>query len=106
MPLYRAAEVPARLLAPGFHARPMHGDALTVMHVEIDAGADLPRHQHPHEQAVTVLRGCLLLTVGDAEHELRPGMTLFIPGNVPHHARCPEPTAVLDVFSPVREDLR
>jgi len=106
MPLYKVSDFTPRLLAPGFRAVPLHGDQLTVMHVTIDGGSDLPRHQHPHEQAATVITGRLLLTIGETEHDLRPGMTAFIPGGVPHHAHCPELTTVIDVFTPVREDLR
>jgi quercetin dioxygenase-like cupin family protein len=76
------------------------------MHVRIDANSHLPRHSHPHEQATTVLRGRLLLTIGDDEHELTPGMTAFMPSGVPHHAFAPEFCEVIDCFTPVREDLR
>ncbi len=106
MPVLTIADVPERLLAPGICAHAMHGDALSVVHVRLDAGADLPRHQHPHEQSTTVISGRLLLTIGDETFDLHPGMTAFIPGNVPHHAHAPEAALVLDVFTPTRDDLR
>ncbi|MBX9929667.1 MAG: cupin domain-containing protein [Gemmatimonadaceae bacterium] len=106
MPLHRLQDTPVRELAPGLHAQVLHGDALSVMHVRVDAEARLPRHAHPHEQATTVIRGRLLLTVGDEEYDLSPGMTAFIPSGVPHHAYAPESCEVIDLFTPVREDLR
>ena len=98
--------LPERELAPGIFARLMHGTALTVMRVRLDAGARLPRHAHPHEQVTTVLSGHLQLTVGDTVCELGPGTTVFIPSGTSHHALAVEPTDAIDVFTPVREDYR
>src|SRR3954463_6543053 len=79
MTLVDIASVPDRILAPGFRARLMHGASLTIMRVQIDAGSHLPRHQHPHEQATTILSGRLQLTVGETLYDMGPGMTVFIP---------------------------
>lgn len=98
--------LPERELAPGIFARLMHGTALTVMRVRLEPGARLPRHEHPHEQVTTVLRGHLQLVVGDTVCEVGPGSTVFIPSGTPHHALAIEATDVIDVFTPVREDLR
>ena len=38
--------------------------------------------------------------------EMGPGSTVFIPGGTPHHALAIESTDVIDMFTPVREDLR
>ena len=72
----------------------------------IDEGAEVPEHQHPHEQVVNVLEGALALTVDGAEHVLHAGDVVAIPGGVRHAARALSPCRVLDVFSPVREDYR
>ena len=106
MTLVDIASVPDRILAPGFRARLMHGASLTIMRVQIDAGSHLPRHQHPHEQATTILSGRLQLTVGETLYDMGPGMTVFIPGGSPHQAFAPVATEALDVFTPVREDYR
>ncbi|MDX2192396.1 MAG: cupin domain-containing protein [Gemmatimonadales bacterium] len=106
MPPIDIATVPEREIWPGYHARPIHGDALSLMRVRIEAGAPLPRHQHHHEQATTVLTGRLRLVVNGETVELGPGMTAFIPANMPHEGIALEATDVLDVFTPVREDFR
>lgn len=100
------ATLPERELASGIFARLMHGTALTVMRVRLEPGARLPRHEHPHEQVTTVLRGHLQLVVGETVCEMGPGSTVFIPSGIPHHALAIEATDVIDVFTPVREDLR
>ena len=106
MTVVDVASLPERILAPGFHARVMHGTSLTIMRVQIDAGSHLPRHQHPHEQATTILSGHLQLTIGETVHEMGPGTTVFIPGGAPHQAFAPVETEAIDVFTPVREDYR
>ena len=97
--------IPTRDLAPGIHARVMHGHALSMMRVHIDAGSDLPEHSHPHEQGGMLIRGTLELTIGDETRLCQPGSMFLIPPNVKHRAvAVGGPCVVLDVFSPVRED--
>jgi quercetin dioxygenase-like cupin family protein len=72
----------------------------------IDAGAEVPEHDHPHEQVVNVLEGELALTVDGTEHVLHPGDVVAIPGGTRHAARALAPSYVLDVFAPVRDDYR
>ena len=92
-------------LYPGFLARAIHGDELTLAVVEIDPGAELPEHHHANEQFGIVISGSLVFRVGDEERELVPGTTWRIPSEVPHSARAGgDGAVVLDVFSPPRAD--
>ena len=91
---------------PGFHGRFLHSEAMTFAWWAIDAGAEVPEHEHPHEQVVNVLEGELALTVDGTEQTLHPGDVVAIPGGVRHAARALTPCRVLDVFSPVRDDYR
>ena len=91
---------------PGFHGRFVHSGAMTFAWWTIDEGAEVPGHEHPHEQVVNVLEGELALTVDGTEHVLHPGDVVTIPGGVRHAARALTPCRVLDVFSPVRDDYR
>jgi len=106
MPHYDLDAVPARDLFPGFTARLVHTPLVTHSFVQCEAGASFPEHQHPHEQTVIVLEGELELRAGDETCRLTPGMVYAIPGNVPHSGRAVVASRVLDVFSPVREDLK
>lgn len=106
MPLHRLDSLPTRELFPGFTARLVHTPLVTQSFVACTAGASFPEHRHPHEQTVIVLEGELELHVGDETHRLTPGSVFAIPGNVPHSGRAIVDTRVLDVFSPVRDDLR
>lgn len=106
MSVHHLDQLTTRELFPGFTARLVHTPAVTYSFVHCEAGAAFPEHQHPHEQTVIVLEGALDLTVAGTTYRLTPGVVLPIPGNTPHSGRAVVTTRVLDVFSPVREDLR
>ena len=99
-------DVDERELMPGFRGRFVHTDSMTFAYWSIEAGAQLPVHDHPHEQVVNVLEGRFELVLDGVCHELEPGMVLPIPGGVPHSGRALTDCRILDVFSPVREDYR
>jgi quercetin dioxygenase-like cupin family protein len=106
MPFLEIETLPTRELFPGFTARLVHTPLVTQSFVTCTAGAAFPEHQHPHEQTVIVLEGELQLVVAGTPHRLTPGTVFVIPGNVPHAGTALVATRVLDVFSPVREDLK
>lgn len=91
--------------APGCRIRTPYGRNLMLSYLEMDAGAEVPLHHHPHEQGGVLLSGTLDLTIGDETRRVTPGSLFLIPSNVPHRAVAVDgPAVVLDVFSPVRED--
>lgn len=90
---------------PGCRMRTPHGQHLMLSFLEMDAGAEVPLHSHPHEQGGILLEGKVALTIGDETRVVLPGSMFIIPPNVPHRAVAVDgPAKVLDVFSPVRED--
>ena len=85
--------------------RTPYGQNLMLSYLEMDEGAVVPLHQHPHEQAGMLLKGRLELTIGDEVRVVGPGSMFIIPPGTPHKAvAIGGPAVVLDVFSPVRED--
>ncbi len=98
-------DVPPIEPVPGCRMRTPFGKHLMLSHLEMDAGAEVPLHSHPHEQGGMLIRGKLQLTIGDETRLCNPGDMFLIPPNVPHRAVAVDgPALVLDVFSPVRED--
>lgn len=81
------------------------GQNLMLSYLEMDDGAEVPLHSHPHEQGGMLIRGRLELTIGDEMRVCEAGAMFLIPPHVPHRAvAVGGPVVVLDVFSPVRED--
>ncbi len=92
-------------LGPGVRIRTPHGERIMISLVEIDAGAVVPPHAHPHEQAGIVLEGEMELTIGEERRILKKGEAYIIPGGTEHSARSAGgPCRALDIFSPIRED--
>jgi len=104
--LHQLSELPAREVFPGFHGRFLHSETMTFAYWEVDAGAVVPDHAHPHEQVVNMLAGELELVVDGTAHRLHAGDLFVIRGGSQHSARALAPCRILDVFSPVREEYR
>jgi len=100
------ADLPERKLVPGYVGRYAHSDKVTVGRVDIEAGAVLPEHSHPHEQWTAVLSGSLELTVAGHTQVLTPGVLLYIAPGEPHSARALSACQVMDIFHPARDDYR
>ena len=90
---------------PGVRIRTPFGKHLMLSYLEMDEGAEVPLHHHPHEQGGILLQGRLQLTIGDETRTVEAGAMFLIPPDVPHRAVAVDgPVVVLDIFSPVRED--
>lgn len=94
-------------LAPGVQARTFWQDEMLVAIVDLESHSEVPTHNHPHEQAGSVLSGELSLTIDGETRTLTQGDAYLIPGNVEHSATTGDmPARVIDVFSPVREEYK
>jgi len=97
----------AKETAPGAHIRTFWGKEMLLSIVDLAADSVVPAHNHPHEQAGTVISGKLELTIGGEKRWIKPGDTYIIPGGVEHGGRTGDtPAKILDVFSPVRKEYQ
>ena len=106
MAFIHISDLTERQMIPGFHARMHHGEHMTVSFWDVDAGAILPEHSHPHEQITTIIRGTFEMTVGGEKKIVEPGDVAVIPPQTSHSATALTACYIVDVFSPVREDYR
>lgn len=101
-------QIPPRAPRPGIATRRFDSDGMTIVRYEFQPGASFPRHSHPEEQVVIVLRGRVTFTVDGHPLELGPGDICHVGAHVPHGATAgPEPVEFLNLLSPRRtaEDL-
>jgi quercetin dioxygenase-like cupin family protein len=97
----------AKEVVPGVRLRTFWGDEMLVSIADLEPGAVLPAHSHPHEQVGHVISGEIEITIDGEPRLVRPGDTFIIPGGVEHGVQVGSaPAQVLDVFSPVREDYQ
>jgi quercetin dioxygenase-like cupin family protein len=105
MPFVDLSQIPAIEPVPGCRMRTPHGQNVMLSYLEMEDGAEVPLHHHPHEQAGMLIKGQVQLTIGEETRICDAGSLFIIPPNVPHRAVAVNgPAVVLDVFSPVRED--
>ena len=105
MPFINIDDIEPISPVPGCRMRTPFGQNLMLSYLEMDEGAEVPLHSHPHEQGGMLLRGRVELTIGDETRVCEAGSMFMIPPHVPHRAvAVGGPAVVLDVFSPVRED--
>jgi len=79
-------------------------DRMMLVHHRMQADWVGAKHSHPHEQLVYIIRGRLRVTVGQDAFEVAAGGSFIVPGGVEHQASALEPSEVLDVFTPFREE--
>lgn len=80
------------------------GERTSIQRFVIEPGADVPEHDHPHEQVGVVTEGTATFVVDGEELAVGPGDTYVIPGDEPHAARNDgdDPVVGYDIFSPPR----
>ena len=93
-------------IVPGFRARFVHSEHMTLAYWNIDAGAALPDHAHIHEQIVNVIQGEFAFTLDGETRTLVAGSVVNIPSNVKHSGKALTNCKIIDAFYPVREDYR
>ena len=104
---FKLDELPDVPLRDGVSARFVSGGRMMLSFVRLGPGAEVPSHDHAHEQLGYMLEGSMYLTIGDEERLIKPGDAYAIPGGVRHKAiGGPEGGLALDIFSPPREDYQ
>ena len=82
----------------------IYGEKTLMTEFLLKKGGQLPMHSHPHEQTGYLVKGRIRLFIGSDEHDVEPGDSWCIPGDVEHGVTVIEDSQVVEVFSPVRED--
>ncbi|MBN8531751.1 MAG: cupin domain-containing protein [Alphaproteobacteria bacterium] len=90
----------------GFQGRFLHTPNLTLSLWNVEPGALLPEHNHPHEQITQVLEGTFELTIDGIKNTMQAGSVAIIPPHARHSGMAVTSCRLMDIFFPVREDYR
>lgn len=82
-----------------------HDDMLMMVRVQFDRDAIGYVHTHPHRQVTYVEYGSFEVLIGEEKRVLKTGDCFFIPPGIPHGVVALEQGALVDVFTPAREDF-
>jgi quercetin dioxygenase-like cupin family protein len=80
------------------------GEKTLITNLLIAKGANIPCHNHIHEQTGFLKSGCLEFLIDGKRIVANPGDSWMIPGYILHGATAVEDSDVIEVFAPVRED--
>ncbi len=105
MSYFTICELDAKSLSEDVEIRLVPGVNMTMVFFKMKAGAEIPKHSHPHEQMGTVLKGVIDLTIADVQKTVNEGDAYHIAPNVSHRGIAQTEAEVIEVFSPPREDL-
>ena len=102
----KLAEIPSKEIMPGYHGKLVHGETISWAFWEVKEGAEVPQHQHHHEQIMHVVEGRFEFTLDADTQVYLPGDVVVIPSNTPHSGKAITACKLMDVFSPVREEYK
>ena len=98
--------VPWEEIDPGVKRKIMaYDDKLMVVKVQFEKGSIGTIHQHSHSQISHVESGTFEIEINGYTKTLAAGDAFYVPPNVLHGAVCLAAGILIDVFSPMREDL-
>jgi quercetin dioxygenase-like cupin family protein len=102
---FKHGDVNAVEMLPGLIRRVLAtSDVMMLAEFTFEKGVEVPEHTHPHDQVGYVVAGRMRMVMGEEALECGPGDSYHAPPDVPHAGVALEPSIVVDVFSPPRED--
>ena len=103
---FKRDEQPLLPLGGGLTRRILaENEEMMAVEVTFERGAVGAMHTHPHTQITYVLSGRFEATLGDTTKIIETGDSYLTPPHLPHGVLCLEAGALLDVFTPRREDF-
>ncbi len=103
---YDWSAVPVESLGNGIERQMIIGQRLMLCRLRFAPHTVTEPHSHLHEQITLVERGRVLFVIGDEERIAREGDVLHFPPGCWHGATIlDEEVVLLDIFTPLREDI-
>jgi len=91
---------------PGVRRRILEAQGrLMLMEVQFAVGAAGYVHNHIHEQISYCIAGKFEYSLDGRVQVLSAGESIYVPSNARHGAKALEAGTLIDVFTPLREDL-
>jgi len=91
----------------GVEMHAMEAEKMTLSVVDMEPHAVIDEHRHPHEQIGYMVEGEAEFILEGKSFHVRAGQMWRLPGGVPHKVIAGDrPMRAIDVFYPVREDMR
>lgn len=82
-----------------------YNDTMMMVKINFEKGVKGIVHRHPHTQATFVESGVFEFTIGEEKKIVKQGDACFMVSDILHGCECLETGALIDVFTPGREDF-
>ncbi|PKL71176.1 MAG: cupin domain-containing protein [Chloroflexi bacterium HGW-Chloroflexi-4] len=93
-----------REIMPGIKVKTLvYGDKSLLVEFLMAKNSKLDPHSHPEEQNGYLVSGRMRLYFNGEVHEVFPGDSWNVPGNLEHSGDILEDSVVIGVFAPVRQ---
>jgi quercetin dioxygenase-like cupin family protein len=103
---YEWSVVPVEDLGNGIERQVIVGKQMMICRLRFAPYIVTPPHEHPHEQLTLVERGRVLFLIEEEERIAQAGDVLHFPPGCRHGATMlDEEVVLLDIFTPLREDI-
>lgn len=103
--IYKKSDDGYKELAQGISRKTLtYGEKTLMTEFRLAKGAVFLAHSHPHEQIGYLVSGRIVLNLDGEDHELGPGDSWCVAGDVVHSGKILEDAVAVEVFTPVRED--
>jgi len=105
MPFFSFNDPKYKEVAKGVRMRSAHLEKAMLTYFELDPGAVVPSHKHPHEQITLIIEGEMEFTLAGETRVLRSGDGATVPPHVEHKAVIlSQRVKAVDAWYPIRED--
>ncbi|MFX0555347.1 cupin domain-containing protein [Maribacter sp. CXY002] len=98
--------IPTKEIMPGYHAKMIHGEKMSIAYWDVEKNAEVPEHSHMHEQVMQVLEGKFEFTLDGNSKVYYPGDIVLIAPFTKHSGKALTTCKLMDVFSPTREEYK
>ena len=99
--------VEGEAIAGSLFVKPLiRGEEMSLMEIQLSAGAASPPHAHDHESLIYVVKGKLKAVVGDLTVVLGPGDVCLHPRGVSHSLEALEKSTFVEIKSPAPDLTR
>jgi quercetin dioxygenase-like cupin family protein len=94
-------------IAPGVRRFVFTLERVMLAYFQLEPGARIAMHSHPHEQVGILIEGRTLWRMGGQERLLEAPALYRVPSGEPHEVEVvgDHRVLVMDAFSPIREDF-
>jgi quercetin dioxygenase-like cupin family protein len=93
-------------IIPGYFAKFIHSDNVTIAYWRILENSAMPEHSHQSEQIVNMIEGEFELIVEKEKIILKKGDIVKIQSNIHHSGIALTDCKIIDIFYPTRTDYK